>query len=77
MDIAKSFFIFMSNIEIIAANNDNAVEVTIDINVSPTTLFFLELPSSLFSTITAAKPNKMVNTREKTVVSTSANLTST
>lgn len=77
IEATKSILIFVNIIEIIAANNDSAVDETIDTKVSPTTLFFFEFSLSLFSTITAANPNKIVNTSENTVVRVSANPTST
>ena len=75
IEATKSTLIFVNIIEIIAANNDSAVDETIDTKVSPTTLFFFEFSLSLFSTITAA--NQIVNTSENTVVRVSANPTST
>ena len=75
IDIINIVFIVVNKIEITAANKDSTVDVTIDTNVSLTTLSFLGLSFTLFSTITAANPNNMVNTREKTVVNVSANST--
>ena len=73
IDMANSVLIFVNRIEIIAANNDSAVDDTIDTKVSPITFVFFELSLSLLSTITAANPNNIVNTSENTVVRVSAN----
>lgn len=48
IEATKSTLIFVNIIEIIAANNDSAVDETIDTKVSPTTLFFFEFSLSLF-----------------------------
>ena len=60
IDMANSVLIFVNRIEIIAANNDSAVDDTIDTKVSPITFVFFELSLSLRSTITAANPNNIV-----------------
>lgn len=77
IDITKVISIFVNRIEIMVANNDSTVDETIDTKVSPAILFFFEFSLSLFSTITAANPNNIVNTSENTVVRVSANSTST
>ena len=41
IDMANSVLIFVNRIEIIAANNDSAVDDTIDTKVSPITFVFL------------------------------------
>lgn len=40
IDMANSVLIFVNRIEIIAANNDSAVDDTIDTKVSPITFVF-------------------------------------
>ena len=76
IDAANSVLNFVSKIEVIIAIKDSEVDVAIDINVSTITLSYFELSVLLFSTITAAKPNNIVNIIENTVVSISANLIS-
>lgn len=48
IEATKSTLIFVNIIEIIAANNDSAVDETIDTKVSPTTLFSLNFRFHFF-----------------------------
>lgn len=51
IDMANSVLIFVNRIEIIAANNDSAVDDTIDTKVSPITFVFFELSLSLLDKV--------------------------